>query len=543
MAKDIFSKIIKDYNNELEMILEKKAFSEDAKNLLLSMLYKIENAYEDYKKVKVNVCSKNQFVKEILDTVQNRCNQIEFVSLASKEGQELYAKNQNCIIDKESETIRTFQNEKSILEALISLRQKDIKLKPKYELISSPLEELLTVGNNMNSVEAIVDFNGWSWDISNKKLKDGDYNVIYQMLVILLGNEIIDKWVNDRKSQQEDYTKVPNNMILGSKYNESYGITQEEIDDDLEDNIQEISKYFESIYGEKLQGQFFEQLKKYIIFLGVKYNSEYREKILESLSELKEELEKMTDKKQYLDELSNTKTKLTEEIKQIDTILSNENNLKEEYTKRNSKLKNEDKIFSVSHLRLMLEKERKQELERIKDINKIMEPLEFVNIKNKLEVEIKYYTDLQVEKPTKEVQKELLKQLKVLFCKCMQIKLENATDKKQIEDIIYEIRYYEAVSGGKEFDKLEEKIIEKACENKVLETFSEDKKLNYKILKNIFKTKIIDLNTIVYVLKYNKGILTIKIYDGKIQDSTEEIKITEKVELQVKLNKKIKIWQ
>ena len=395
----------------------------------------------------------------------------------------------------------------------------------------------------MNSVEAIVDFNGWSWDISNKKLKDGDYNVIYQMLVILLGNEIIDKWVNDRKSQQEDYTKVPNNMILGSKYNESYGITKEEIDDDIEDNIQEISKYFESIYGEKSQGQFFEQLKKYIIFLGVKYNSEYREKILESLSELKEELEKMTDKKQYLDELSNTKTKLTEEIKQIDTILSNENNLKEEYTKRNSKLKNEDKIFSVSHLRLMLEKERKQDLERIKDINKIMEPLEFVNIKNKLEVEIKYYTDLQVEKPTKEVQKELLKQLKVLFCKCMQIKLENATDKKQIEDIIYEIRYYEAVSGGKEFDKLEEKIIEKACENKVLETFSEDKKLNYKILKNIFKTKIIDLNTIVYVLKYNKGILTIKIYDGKIQDSTEEIKITEKVELQVKLNKKIKIWQ
>ena len=251
----------------------------------------------------------------------------------------------------------------------------------------------------------------------------------------------------------------------------------------------------------------------------------------------------MTDKKQYLDELSNTKTKLTEEIKQIDTILSNESNLKEEYTKRNSKLKNEDKIFSVSHLRLMLEKERKQDLERIKDINKIMEPLEFVNIKNKLEEEIKYYADLQVEKPTKEVKKELLKQLKVLFCKCIQIKLENATDKKQVEDIIYEIRYYEAVSGGKEFDKLGEKIIEKACENKVLETFSEDKKLNYKILKNIFKTKIIDLNTIVYVLKYNKGILTIKIYDGKIQDSTEEIKITEKVELQVKLNKKIKIWQ
>lgn len=36
---------IRDYNNELEKILEKKSFSESTKNLLLSMLYKIETAY------------------------------------------------------------------------------------------------------------------------------------------------------------------------------------------------------------------------------------------------------------------------------------------------------------------------------------------------------------------------------------------------------------------------------------------------------------------------------------------------------------------
>ena len=35
---------MKDYNNELEKILENKFFSYDVKNLLLSMLYKIENA-------------------------------------------------------------------------------------------------------------------------------------------------------------------------------------------------------------------------------------------------------------------------------------------------------------------------------------------------------------------------------------------------------------------------------------------------------------------------------------------------------------------
>ena len=35
---------MRDYNNELEKILEKKSFSETTKNLLLSMLYKIETA-------------------------------------------------------------------------------------------------------------------------------------------------------------------------------------------------------------------------------------------------------------------------------------------------------------------------------------------------------------------------------------------------------------------------------------------------------------------------------------------------------------------
>ena len=114
MAKDIFSKIMKDYNNELENILEKKDFESDVKNLLLSILYKIENAYEDYKKVKVNVCSKSQFVREILETIEKRCNKIELIKPTSDEGEELYNKGINCIIDKEEGSIKTFQNEKSI---------------------------------------------------------------------------------------------------------------------------------------------------------------------------------------------------------------------------------------------------------------------------------------------------------------------------------------------------------------------------------------------------------------------------------------------
>ncbi len=77
----------------------------------------------------------------------------------------------------------------------------------------------------------------------------------------------------------------------------------------------------------------------------------------------------------------------------------------------------------------------------------------------------------------------------------------------------------------------------------MLTKLSEDEKTNYEILKQIYETKIIDLDTIVYTLKYSKGTLTLNIYDGNTHDETKQIEITEKTELSVKLNKKIKIWQ
>ena len=43
------------------------------------------------------------------------------------------------------------------------------------------------------------------------------------------------------------------------------------------------------------------------------------------------------------------------------------------------------------------------------------------------------------------------------------------------------------------------------------------------------------------MLKYHKGILTIKIFDANTDDETKQLVLTNKIELNVKLNKKIKI--
>lgn len=63
---------LKDYNEKLEQILVNKTFSKDTKNLLSSMMYKVENSYEDYKKTKVEVASKKEFLEELIEIIRKR---------------------------------------------------------------------------------------------------------------------------------------------------------------------------------------------------------------------------------------------------------------------------------------------------------------------------------------------------------------------------------------------------------------------------------------------------------------------------------------
>ena len=70
--RKFMDKIIKkDPNNELELVLENKAFDELSKNMLLSILYKIEASYNDYKIVKRKSKTKEEFIKKFIDIIKN----------------------------------------------------------------------------------------------------------------------------------------------------------------------------------------------------------------------------------------------------------------------------------------------------------------------------------------------------------------------------------------------------------------------------------------------------------------------------------------
>ena len=80
----LFSKL-KDYNEILEAVLDKKIFSSNIKNILLSMIYKLEIAYPDYVEIKRTVRNKDDFLEELIDTIKKYCEHIQVVEPESEE--------------------------------------------------------------------------------------------------------------------------------------------------------------------------------------------------------------------------------------------------------------------------------------------------------------------------------------------------------------------------------------------------------------------------------------------------------------------------
>ena len=101
---NFLDKIVKkDFNNELEQVLEKKHFDENVKNVLLDIFYKIETSYKDYKTVKQNVLPKEEFVEKIIKIIKNDCNEIKLIKPNSKESEIIG--NRTILVEKNKKRI------------------------------------------------------------------------------------------------------------------------------------------------------------------------------------------------------------------------------------------------------------------------------------------------------------------------------------------------------------------------------------------------------------------------------------------------------
>lgn len=519
MKKEIFSKINrKDYNNILEEILEKKDFSKDVKNLLLSMLYKVEMSYPDYAIVKRNVKNKTDFIQDIIKKIKS-CDHIIFIKPKSEQSKELEENHTTFLIEKDKKTIKVYPNEKSLLYAINAFDNKRIFLPEKYNLLTIAFPELINEGNDINNVEIIRDFNAWSWNISSEEISDIKCNLIYQILQIMLGEKKLEDWFSTEKT---------------------------------EDHLEKLKIELEKLYDSKLVNQFLNIIYKLSILLCIEKNSIEKKRLLEEKEIIEKELGHMEDKKTYLSDLSNKKKKVTNNIKQIDKILNDKKRLEEEFEKRNTKLSVENQIFSLSHLTKLLIRDRKRYLKKIDEINNSLEPKNY--IKNKQKFKDDYELIKDIDRGTEEIINEEIIELQKVFMKSFEKQILNAEEKKEIINLAYIFRYYLCIPYDKErkikevkelnkyINKVKICLISKLYELKAVNKITSDAEINTEILKFIFETKMISIENMVIELEKEKEKIKVNLIDIDILEESYYLSNKKVEEKKIKYNKKIKVF-
>lgn len=499
---------LKDYNNELEMVLEKKVFSSDAKNLLLSMLYRIEVSYKDYKTVKRDVTSKEGFIETIINTIENECEKIEFVK--PKDGI-----TENFSIINEEKKIICYQNEVSLFEALLCLSKKYFYIEEEYGNLKLPMQDLLRKGYMEDKLEIITDFDGWSWNPRNKRMYDNIYAYCYQVLRILKGNSFLYEWKRDRRTKR--------NYLL------------------------ELRKYSENLYV---------SIYKIALLLYAK-EKEQKDKIIETRKIFETELAKMDNKKEYLKEIYDNKKDISNKIKKYDQIINSKELLLKEFSRRNNDLPDNKKIFSISDLAEILQKEREEKITQMQEVTALADPKNYIEKAKKLKDKLELIQEVEKEFTSKEQIDQAIanekKELEEIFWSCLKYELEGAENKKELQEMLYNYRYGIYLEG---YDiSLQEKlacdIITKACKLKVVTIVHEDIEYNCDIIKKTINNSIIEMEKMMIVLKKEKvedsesqnSILAIEIFDDETFDRIEKINLKKEKGFMVKFGKKIKLLE
>ena len=185
----LFSKL-KDYNEILEAVLDKKYFSSNIKNLLLNMIYKLEIAYPDYVEIKRTVRNKDDFLEELIDAIKNYCEHIQVVEPDAKESEILRKYNVYALTNDRERSILSYPTEIAFLYAISDIIPKYFFIEKKY-IFRRLFQNMLVEGFNYNNLSILLDFNGWSWDNSPKKNTPFISNLIYQNILCIFGEKFL----------------------------------------------------------------------------------------------------------------------------------------------------------------------------------------------------------------------------------------------------------------------------------------------------------------------------------------------------------------
>lgn len=512
--EEIFSKLnIKDYNNELEKILEKKSFSEGTKNILLNILYKMETSYEDYNKVKVYTNTKKEMLQEMLEIIDKDCKEIELVKPKLNEETKLGDKK---FIAEDSKII-SYPNEKTVCYGLYNLSTNKININSNYSFLKRPLEKVLNKGKIIDLEEIVRDFDGWSWNVVKEDIENYICNIVYQNIKILVGNEFLQEQII--KSKQTDF-------------------------------IEELDLKLKLNYGEELAQKILNSIYKVCILEQIRIDNKKLKDFIKIEKIIKKNLEKISNKKQYLQDLANEKKKIAKEIKRIDEIMSNSEILRKEFMQGN--LRREKKIFSLSDYTDLLQNRREKLLAKLKKCSKLMQPFTYVQMKLELKERVELFEELELAKYNNEKLFKELIEFQKYFLKAFNKTLKKVETKKEIIEKIFVFRYYKLIPINEEetikdiqqlkteLKKTEKYLITKACNLKAINILCTNVEKNYEIISSIFNYRIIDLEEILLGIKKSEDNFILKVYDDNAIAGTINCEYNE--EFNIKLNKKAKLF-
>lgn len=544
----IFKNIIKnDYIYEIEKTLEKKGITNEIKSLVMDTLFKIEETYPNYKRIKVDVLEKRDYIREIVVALK-KVDNIYIMNMQEKDILK-------CVTDTKIEKnargyydIQIYHNNLSLLYALQTIINEEYGINE--QPCSSAFDKILKIGGIYSNIEILRDFSGWNWNRNNIKNFNIYYDIIYRNLLLILG---IDKMIELKKTRQCIHFMK---KYLVKKYKN--------------DNV------------EKLM-----EILKEIVFV---MSSEEEKKLeIEANKKIIDMYMAMKDIKKFMQKVNEEKKKNNKLIAEYDKILNSHNVLEREYNeylKAIEKSKNEDssngslnidsiidildieeddigkidkeEIKNIELFSIQIFEKRKKVYNKNLELSKIGNPENYVEHKRILEEKIKYILDYEKVKGDVKKEEELLENLMIEYQKIVYDMLEDRIEaiytNEEVIDEIYRQRYirYQNVLKDKyiyqisdlyqKMDKILHLIVAKAMKFDVLERVSEEENTNYAAVSPALKTEVLSLEEVKVAIYTGKTTL-LCIYDGNVLIKEIELFDVDPKLISIPTKKKIKLFK
>ena len=544
----IFKNIIKnDYIYEIEKTLEKKGITNEIKSLVMDTLFKIEEIYPNYKRIKVDVLEKRDYIREIVVALK-KVDNIYIMNMQEKDILK-------CVTDTKIEKnargyydIQIYHNNLSLLYALQTIINEEYGINE--QPCSSSFDKILKIGGIYSNIEILRDFSGWNWNRNKIKNFNIYYDIIYKNLLLILG---IDKMIELKKTRQCIHFMK---KYLVKKYKN--------------DNV------------EKLM-----EILKEIVFV---ISSEEEKKLeIEANKKIIDMYMAMKDIKKFMQKVNEEKKKNNKLIAEYDKILNSHNVLEREYNeylKAIEKSKNEDssngslnidsiidildieeddigkidkeEIKNIELFSIQIFEKRKKVYNKNLELSKIGNPENYVEHKRILEEKIKYILNYEKVKGDTKKEEELLENLMIEYQKIVYDMLEDRIEaiytNEKVIDEIYRQRYirYQNVLKDKyiyqisdlyqKMDKILHLIVAKAMKFDVLERVSEEENTNYAAVSPALKTEVLSLEEVKVAIYTGKTTL-LCIYDGNVLIKEIELFDVDPKLISIPTKKKIKLFK